>query len=363
MRKAGLSLAAVAALVVGAVLAEGSALAPRAASAPAGKAPDALVKITPLGSHEGEFCRADRALLFEDPTGVRVLYDPAMTVAGGVDSRLGDVHALLVSSAHGDHLGSAKLNAVQPGTCAQPAVVPATPNSNTGEIAAAKNSAVLVGGELEGFLSARIASIRGAPTARCPATGLSNTLVVPRSEPCTGGLRHGGKRTVATSADGPGVQVAVVTAVHSNGLGPDFLSDPEKTELDRDGLTAYVGPENGFVLRFTNGLSVYLSGDTGHTADMEAIVRRYYRPNLAVMNMGDIFTMGPEEAAFAVKALVRPRAVIPSHANEEATRGGEVLAGTRTARFIELVRVPAHVPLSGVTMSFSGRGSCVAGCR
>ena len=44
-----------------------------------------VVKITPLGSHAGEFCRNDRALLFEDPTGVRVLYDPGRTIAGGAE--------------------------------------------------------------------------------------------------------------------------------------------------------------------------------------------------------------------------------------------------------------------------------------
>ena len=33
------------------------------------------VKITPLGSHDGEFCRNDRALIFEDPDGTRILYD------------------------------------------------------------------------------------------------------------------------------------------------------------------------------------------------------------------------------------------------------------------------------------------------
>ena len=38
------------------------------------------VKITPLGSRTGEYCVRDRALLFEDPTGVRILYDPGVTV-------------------------------------------------------------------------------------------------------------------------------------------------------------------------------------------------------------------------------------------------------------------------------------------
>ena len=40
------------------------------------------VKITPLGSHDGEFCRFDRALILEDPDGTRLLYDAGRTVAG-----------------------------------------------------------------------------------------------------------------------------------------------------------------------------------------------------------------------------------------------------------------------------------------
>ena len=39
-----------------------------------------LVRVTPLGSHTGELCRNDRAMLFEDPSGIRILYDPGRTV-------------------------------------------------------------------------------------------------------------------------------------------------------------------------------------------------------------------------------------------------------------------------------------------
>ena len=35
------------------------------------------VKITPVGSHPGELCANDRAMIFEDPSGLRFLYDPA----------------------------------------------------------------------------------------------------------------------------------------------------------------------------------------------------------------------------------------------------------------------------------------------
>src|SRR5438128_5092509 len=67
------------------------------------------VKVTPIGQRTGEFCAQDRAILFEDPTGVRILYDPGNTVAGGIDPRLGAVHVILISHAHSDHLGNGKL--------------------------------------------------------------------------------------------------------------------------------------------------------------------------------------------------------------------------------------------------------------
>ena len=38
------------------------------------------VKVTPLGTHAGELCNRDRAMIFEDPTGVRVLYDAGASV-------------------------------------------------------------------------------------------------------------------------------------------------------------------------------------------------------------------------------------------------------------------------------------------
>src|SRR5206468_11567336 len=66
------------------------------------------VKVTPVGQRTGKFCAQDRAILFEDPTGVRLLYDPGNTVAGAADARLDDVHAILISHADIDHLGNAK---------------------------------------------------------------------------------------------------------------------------------------------------------------------------------------------------------------------------------------------------------------
>src|SRR4051794_33626067 len=100
------------------------------------------VKITPIGSHPGELCANDRAMIFEDPTGVRFLYEAAQNVTGGDDPRLGAIHLVLLSHMHGDHVGDLKLRAPGEGTCANSARVPA-PNSTTAEVVAAKN-AVLV---------------------------------------------------------------------------------------------------------------------------------------------------------------------------------------------------------------------------
>ena len=66
------------------------------------------VTITPLGAVAGEFCGGDRALLFEDPTGVRVLMATGRTVSGSVGSRLcitGGTNVVLIDHPHVDHIG------------------------------------------------------------------------------------------------------------------------------------------------------------------------------------------------------------------------------------------------------------------
>jgi L-ascorbate metabolism protein UlaG (beta-lactamase superfamily) len=320
------------------------------------------VKVTPLGSHAGELCQNDRALLFEDSTGVRILYDAGLTVAGGSDPRLGDVHVVLLSHAHGDHIGNRKAAELNAGTCARPETVSAAPNSNTAEIAAAKNSAVVVSNEMVAFLRKKIQNIRGTETTACPTVGLTRETTVPRPSPCAANLQLGGKRTIKLSGSASGVQIALVQADHSNNVPRSLLTDPERTNLAPDNLDAYVGHANGYVVTFTNGLKVYLSGDTAIMGDMKTIISGFYKVNLAVMNMG-AFSMQSEESAFAVNELIQPNAVIPSHVNEAATTDGKVNAGTKTKQFIDLVKGrPVHVPLSGKTIEFNGDAKCIAGC-
>ena len=80
------------------------------------------VKVTPLGGIDGEFCPQDRALVFEDPNGTRILYDPGRTVAGATDPRLGKIDIILVSHMHGDHVGNVHNKAPNSGSCERPDV-------------------------------------------------------------------------------------------------------------------------------------------------------------------------------------------------------------------------------------------------
>ena len=127
------------------------------------------VKITPIGSHPGELCANDRAIVFEDPTGVRFLYDPAHNVTGGDDPRLGTIHMVLLTHMHGDHVGDLKLKAPGAGTCANSERVPA-PHSTTAEVVAAKNAAMVMTRAMGGFVGNKVQGIRGGkPIGFCPA--------------------------------------------------------------------------------------------------------------------------------------------------------------------------------------------------
>lgn len=298
----------------------------------------ANVKITPLGSHDGEFCRNDRALLFEDPDGARILYDAGRTVRGPDDPRLGKIDAVLLSHVHGDHLGDKHQAKANEGSCLKPEfTVNATPNSNSVNIVVSKKAIFFVGGEMAKFFSKKVKAAGGDP---------KQVKLV----------RFGAEKSVG------GVRIASVPAVHSNGLSPAFLEKEHAHALKENGLTAYIGPPGGYVVSFTNGLVVYLSGDTGITAEQELVVNKFYETNLAVINIGDTYTTGPREAAYVINELVKPRSVIASHANEEATKNGKIVSGTRTDTFIKATNVPVHIPLSGQTMEFDGKGKCRVGC-
>ncbi len=296
------------------------------------------VKVTSLGGIDGEFCPQDRALVFEDPNGTRILYDPGRTVAGASDPRLGKIDIVLVSHMHGDHVGNAHAKAPNAGSCASPDMsVSALPNTSAVNIALAKNSKIVTGSEMPAFFAAKLRANGGDP---------ANSVAA----------RFGASVTLG------GVRIATVTAMHSNGVDPDFIGGDLGKAMKDAGIAGDVGLATGYVLRFSNGLVAYLSGDTGITADQERVVRDYYKAKLVVMNIGDGLTTGPLESAYVINDLVKPAAVIAAHANEVGTVGGKVRPGSKTETFVKAVKVPVHVPLSGITMEFTPAAACAAGC-
>ena len=296
------------------------------------------VKVTPLGGIEGEFCPQDRALIFEDPNGTRILYDPGRTVAGAGDPRLGKIDIILVSHMHGDHVGNAHNKEPNSGSCERPDTsVSAMPNSSAVNIAVAKKAKIVTGSEMPPFFAAKLRANGGNPADSILA-------------------RFGGSVTIA------GVRIATVAALHSNGVDPEYFGGELGKAMKEAGLAGDVGLATGYVLRFSNGLVAYLSGDTGITADQDLVVRGHYGAKLAVINIGDGFTTGPVEAAYVINDLVKPASVIASHANEVATKGGKVVSSSKTDIFMKTVKVPVHIPLSGKTMEFDAAGKCTAGC-
>jgi L-ascorbate metabolism protein UlaG (beta-lactamase superfamily) len=94
------------------------------------------------------------------------------------------------------------------------------------------------------------------------------------------------------------VTVTMVAAKHSSSAQDDHG-------------THYVGVAAGFVLTIADGPVLYHAGDTDVFGDMK-LIRELYRPQVAMLPIGGHFTMGPREAALAVR-LLEPELVLPLH--------------------------------------------------
>ena len=121
------------------------------------------VKITPLGSNVGEFCRFDRAMILKIRT-APILYNAGRTVAGPDDPRLGKIDVLLVSHMHGDHVGDRRIPKPSASACDMPNIsVNTLPNTNTVDIALAKNAKIITGSEMPRFFASKLKSLGGDP--------------------------------------------------------------------------------------------------------------------------------------------------------------------------------------------------------
>jgi len=80
---------------------------------------------------------------------------------------------------------------------------------------------------------------------------------------------------------------------------------------ESDGTTIYMGEAAGFVIEFETGFKLYHAGDTCVFGDM-ALIKKLLAPDVALLPIGDFYTMGPRSAAEAIR-LLGVKTVIPMH--------------------------------------------------
>jgi L-ascorbate metabolism protein UlaG (beta-lactamase superfamily) len=108
----------------------------------------------------------------------------------------------------------------------------------------------------------------------------------------TSGMNKGGTQKVGE------LEVTMVHAVHSCGI-----QDGDKI--------IYGGEACGYIIRLPGGMTIYHAGDTAVFGDMK-IIGELYAPELAMLPIGDFYTMGPREAALAIR-LLGAKHVVPMH--------------------------------------------------
>jgi L-ascorbate metabolism protein UlaG (beta-lactamase superfamily) len=106
------------------------------------------------------------------------------------------------------------------------------------------------------------------------------------------GMNPGGALSVL------GMSITMVPACHSS-------------SVVEEGRIVYLGLATGYIIRFENGLAVYFAGDTSIFGDMR-LIGEIYRPQIAFLPIGDLYTMGPDQAALAC-GLLGVKQVVPMH--------------------------------------------------
>ena len=110
--------------------------------------------------------------------------------------------------------------------------------------------------------------------------------------PNTSPMNKGGTQEVA------GLKFTMVNATHSSGI-------------EDGGQVIYGGEACGYVITLEDGTRLYHAGDTAVNADM-ALIGEIYQPEIALLPIGDHFTMGPREAAVAARML-KSKVIVPAH--------------------------------------------------
>lgn len=109
---------------------------------------------------------------------------------------------------------------------------------------------------------------------------------------------------------GQGIKVHMVPAMHSSSV--DLVTFGLISVESHAPKYIAGGVPVGYVVKLEDGFKIYHSGDTDVFGDM-ALINTFHRPDLALVCIGGHFSMDPEGAAYAVRKLIRPKQVIPTH--------------------------------------------------
>jgi L-ascorbate metabolism protein UlaG (beta-lactamase superfamily) len=112
----------------------------------------------------------------------------------------------------------------------------------------------------------------------------------------------------------PGIKVTAVAAEHSSLL---VWKNPATDKNE----SHPAGEAVGYIIELENGFKIWHMGDTGLFGDMK-FIGEYYKPDLVLIPIGGNFTMGPEDAAYAIKEWIKPKAVLPMHYNSNPLAPG-----------------------------------------
>jgi L-ascorbate metabolism protein UlaG (beta-lactamase superfamily) len=205
----------------------------------------------------------------KSPGGKVIVIDPWLTAGPKAPAAykdlaaLGKVDLLLVTHAHGDHLGDA------------PAI-------------AKLNNTVLYG----------------------PGDMVA-TLVTLGVLPANLGHRFNKSGSVTPL---PGIKVTAVKAEHSSLI---LWNNPATGKNEAHPA----GEAMGYIIQLENGFKIWHMGDTGLFADMQ-FISEHYKPDLVLIPIGGNFTMDPEDAAFAARTWIKPKNIIPIHYNSNPIAKG-----------------------------------------
>ena len=314
------------------------------------------VKITPFGSHAGELCNRDRAMIFEDP-----------------DRRAHPLRPRPVGARGRRPAARRRPRGAGEPRARRPHGRPAPHRARSRDLPAAdardrraqhddrRDRRVEERGagddQPDGELPRQARrGDQGPADGRVPGRRVRRRPHGAVRGGCLAGNNLGGTRTFKTAGAAKGVEVTIVPASHDSSVTRGLLSEAERKNLEPDNLTLPLGPPSGYVIRFTNGLVVYLTGDTAVHADHED--RRCRLPQAE----RDGAEPGPERDHDGVGRLHRERHRqagdrrhhAPERGRDAGRQGACRLAHRRAVR--DCCAAPSCSPCPAARSSSTGQG-------